>query len=153
MDEVEFAKFPDEFNVAKHLDLGNGTLLLLLRSERVVMFVIDWRRDKNGKESEGRALSTRPSSGLSLQLTFNISGAVLKFILKFGNQQSSEGLQEGTQSQRQLVEAADESLVSFYVAVQIKGVDGFTYCALLLGCLDLGWRAIKVWCVLCQAQT
>lgn len=42
MDEVEFAKFPDEFNVAKHLDLGNGTLLLLLRSKRVVMFVIDW---------------------------------------------------------------------------------------------------------------
>lgn len=41
MDEVEFAKFPDEFNVAKHLDLGNGTLLLLLRSKRVVMFVID----------------------------------------------------------------------------------------------------------------
>ena len=41
VDEVEFAKFPDEFNVAKHLDLGNGTLLLLLRSKRVVMFVID----------------------------------------------------------------------------------------------------------------
>lgn len=41
MDEVEFAKFPDEFNVAKHLDLGNGTLLLLFRSKRVVMLVID----------------------------------------------------------------------------------------------------------------
>lgn len=41
MDEVEFAQFPDEFNVAKHLDLGDGTLLLLLRSKRVVMFVID----------------------------------------------------------------------------------------------------------------
>ena len=42
MDEVEFAKFPDEFNVAKHLDLGDGTLLLLLRCERVVMFVVHW---------------------------------------------------------------------------------------------------------------
>lgn len=41
VNEVEFAKFPDEFNVAKHLDLGNGPLLLLFRSERVVMFVID----------------------------------------------------------------------------------------------------------------
>lgn len=41
MNEVEFAKFPDEFNVTKHLDLGNGTLLLLFRSKRVVMFVID----------------------------------------------------------------------------------------------------------------
>lgn len=41
VDEVKFAKFPDEFNVAKHLDLGNGTLLLLFRSKRVVMFVID----------------------------------------------------------------------------------------------------------------
>lgn len=44
VDEVKFAKFPDEFNVAKHLDLGNGTLLLLLRSKRVVVFVIDWHR-------------------------------------------------------------------------------------------------------------
>lgn len=41
VNEVEFAKFPDEFNVAKHLDLGDGPLLLLFRSERVVMFVID----------------------------------------------------------------------------------------------------------------
>ena len=47
VDEVEFAKFPDEFNVAKHLDLGNGTLLLLLRSKRVVMFVIDWSAKRN----------------------------------------------------------------------------------------------------------
>ena len=41
MDEVEFAKFTNEFDVAQHLDLGNGTLLLFLRSKRVVMFVID----------------------------------------------------------------------------------------------------------------
>lgn len=41
VNEVKFAEFPDEFNVAKHLDLGDGTLLLLLRSKRVVMFVID----------------------------------------------------------------------------------------------------------------
>lgn len=54
MDEVEFAKFPDEFNVAKHLDLGNGTLLLLLRSKRVVMFVIDWgEKIIRGKQQKG----------------------------------------------------------------------------------------------------
>lgn len=41
MNEVEFAKFPDEFNVAKHLDLGDGPLLLLFRSKRVVVFVVD----------------------------------------------------------------------------------------------------------------
>lgn len=46
VNEVEFAKFPNEFNVAKHLDLGDGTLLLLLRSKRVVMFVIDWNEHK-----------------------------------------------------------------------------------------------------------
>lgn len=46
VNEIEFAKFPDEFNVAKHLDLGDGTLLLLLRSKRVVMFVIDWNEHK-----------------------------------------------------------------------------------------------------------
>lgn len=50
MDEVEFAKFPDEFNVAKHLDLGDGALLLLLRSERVVMFVIDWKEEQVSKQ-------------------------------------------------------------------------------------------------------
>lgn len=59
VDEVEFAKFPDEFNVAKHLDLGNGPLLLLFRSKRVVMFVIDCRadvssvsRDKNSPQQD-----------------------------------------------------------------------------------------------------
>lgn len=41
MDEVEFAKLPDEFDVAKHLDLCNRTLLLLLCREFVVMFVKD----------------------------------------------------------------------------------------------------------------
>ena len=41
MDEVEFAKFSDEFNVAEHLDLGNGSLLLFLRGERVVLFFVD----------------------------------------------------------------------------------------------------------------
>lgn len=46
VNEVEFAKFSDEFNVAKHLDLGDGTLLLLLRSKRVVMFVIDCEEQK-----------------------------------------------------------------------------------------------------------
>lgn len=46
VNEVKFAKFPDEFNVAKHLDLGDGTLLLLLRSKRVVMLVIDCEGQK-----------------------------------------------------------------------------------------------------------
>lgn len=96
MDEVEFAKFPDEFNVAKHLDLGNGPLLLLFRSERVVMFVIDCRADVSSVSvdvSRRDGLTPAPA-GLRPpeKLTFNISGAVFKFILKFGNQQSSEGL-------------------------------------------------------------
>lgn len=47
MNEVKFAKFPDEFNVAKHLDLGDGALLLLFRSKRVVMFIIDYRTKMN----------------------------------------------------------------------------------------------------------
>ena len=41
MDKIKLAKFPNEFDVAQHFDLGNGTLLLLLRGKRVVMFVID----------------------------------------------------------------------------------------------------------------
>ena len=46
MDEVEFAKFTDEFDVAKHLDLCNSTLLLLVRGEWAVIFVEDYRKNK-----------------------------------------------------------------------------------------------------------
>lgn len=103
MDEVKFAKFPDEFNVAKHLDLGNGTLLLLLRSKRVVMFVIDWgEKIIRGKQQKGYVTTPRGPLGRFTKtngLTFNISGAVLKFILKLGNQQSSEGLQKPDKTQ------------------------------------------------------
>lgn len=44
VDKIEFAKFTDEFDVSQHLDLCNSTLLLLLRSEWVVMFVKDCRQ-------------------------------------------------------------------------------------------------------------
>lgn len=30
MYEIKFAKFPNKFNVTKHLELGNGTLLFFL---------------------------------------------------------------------------------------------------------------------------
>lgn len=43
VDKAEFAKFPDKFDVAQHLDLCNGALLLFLGSEWVVMFVKDYR--------------------------------------------------------------------------------------------------------------
>ena len=52
MDKVKFAKFANEFDVAQHLDLGNGTLLLFLRGKRVVMFVIDWMREMKGKKKK-----------------------------------------------------------------------------------------------------
>lgn len=93
MNEVEFAKFPDEFNVAKHLDLGDGPLLLLLRSERVVVFVVDWRTNVSSV-SGASVRNPLPGPKEPQNLTFNISGAVLKFILKFGDQQSSEGLKD-----------------------------------------------------------
>lgn len=47
MDEVEFAKFTNEFDVAKHLDLCNSTLLLLVRGEWAVIFVEDYRTKRN----------------------------------------------------------------------------------------------------------
>lgn len=46
MDEVKFSEFSDEFDIAKHLNLGNGTLLLLLRGERAVIFIIDLKKLK-----------------------------------------------------------------------------------------------------------
>lgn len=46
MDEIEFAKFTDKFDVSQHLELRNRTLLLLLRGEWVVMFVKDYRKKK-----------------------------------------------------------------------------------------------------------
>lgn len=41
MNEIELAKLSNEFDVAQHFDLGDGTLLLLLSSEWVVIFIID----------------------------------------------------------------------------------------------------------------
>jgi len=41
VDEVQLAQFTDEFDVAEHLELGDGALLLLLRGQRGVIFVID----------------------------------------------------------------------------------------------------------------
>lgn len=45
VDKVEFAKFADEFDVAQHLDLCDGALLLLLRGEWAVAFVKDYRKE------------------------------------------------------------------------------------------------------------
>lgn len=55
MNKVKLAKFSNEFDVPQHLDLGNGSLFLLLREEGTIMLIID----------------------------INISGSVFKFILKF----------------------------------------------------------------------
>lgn len=46
VDKVEFAKFPDEFDVAQHLELCNRALLLLLRGEWAVLFFVDYRGKK-----------------------------------------------------------------------------------------------------------
>lgn len=43
MDKVKFAKFTNKFDVAQHLDLCNGTLLLLFRGERAIVFIKDYR--------------------------------------------------------------------------------------------------------------
>lgn len=42
VDEVEFPKLPNEFDVAQHLDLRNSTLLLLLRGELAIMLFKDY---------------------------------------------------------------------------------------------------------------
>lgn len=54
MDEVEFAQFTDEFDVAQHLDLCNCTLFLLLRGEWAVMFVEVYSglKKKEGKKKK-----------------------------------------------------------------------------------------------------
>lgn len=77
MNEVEFAKFPDEFNVAKHLDLGNGPLLLLLRSKRVVVFVIDCRADVSSVSSRDKD-SPRQDEGSPQNL-------LSTFLVRFSN--------------------------------------------------------------------
>lgn len=41
VNEIEFAKLSNEFDVAQHFDLGDGTLLLLLRGEWAVIFIKD----------------------------------------------------------------------------------------------------------------
>lgn len=59
MDKVEFAKFPNEFDVAQHLDLCNSTLLLLLRGEWVVIFLKDYRRRKKQSKIKNKETLTR----------------------------------------------------------------------------------------------
>lgn len=41
VDKIELAKFPDEFDVAQHLDLCNSTLLLLIRGQWAILFLKD----------------------------------------------------------------------------------------------------------------
>lgn len=41
VDKTELSKFPDEFDVAQHLDLCNSTLLLLIRGEWAIVFLKD----------------------------------------------------------------------------------------------------------------
>lgn len=41
MNEIELAKLPNELDVAQHLDLSDGTLLLLFRGKRAITFVIN----------------------------------------------------------------------------------------------------------------
>lgn len=81
MDEVEFAKFPDEFDVTQHLELCHRPLLLLLRGEGVVMFVKDYK-EINKKFKHLMQYSDR-LNGKTISLTVNILGTVLKLILKF----------------------------------------------------------------------
>lgn len=71
-------------------------------------------------------VNERPAS--ICKLTFNISGAVLKFILKFGNQQSPEGLKD-----KETPAASQQCRQQ--TAAPFPPAD--THCALLLGCLDL----------------
>lgn len=47
VDEVEFPKLSNEFDVAQHLDLRNSTLLLLLRGELAIMLFKDYTELKN----------------------------------------------------------------------------------------------------------
>lgn len=46
MNKIKLAKFSNEFDVPQHLDLGNGSLFLLLREEGTIMLIIDWKRKK-----------------------------------------------------------------------------------------------------------
>jgi hypothetical protein len=40
MDEIKFAKLPNEFDVSQHFDLGNCALLFLLGCERAILFIV-----------------------------------------------------------------------------------------------------------------
>lgn len=81
MNKVKLAKFSNEFDVPQHLDLGNGSLFLLLREEGTIMLIIDWKTRspvKHGCQNRNEFCIKLVS-----KLTINISGSVFKFILKF----------------------------------------------------------------------
>lgn len=94
MDEAEFAELPDKLDVAQHFDLCNSTLLLFLRGERAVLFVKHYTDETFiSITNTGRIL--QPVTHIKHNsLTFNISGTVLKLILKLGNKKSSESLKK-----------------------------------------------------------
>lgn len=61
MDEIEFAKFPNEFDVTQHLELCHRPLLLLLRSEWVVMFVKDYKQINKQQFNHLLSVPTTPT--------------------------------------------------------------------------------------------
>lgn len=83
MNKIKLAKFSNEFDVPQHLDLGNGSLFLLLREEGTIMLIIDWKTKKPVLHGCGKKKTNRFCIEVVLKLTINISGSVFKFILKF----------------------------------------------------------------------
>lgn len=47
MNKIKLAKFSNEFDVPQHLNLGNGSLFLLLREKGTIMLIIDWKTKRN----------------------------------------------------------------------------------------------------------
>lgn len=63
VDKVEFAKFPNEFDVAQHLDLCNSTLLLLVRGEGAVISLKDYREEEK-VEGRKKKIQCRPTKNM-----------------------------------------------------------------------------------------
>lgn len=85
MNKVKLAKLADKFDVSQHLNLSNGSLFLFLREERTVPLVIYCEKQSHIITlcSRLKHVNNEPQITFPKALTLNISGSVLKFILKF----------------------------------------------------------------------
>lgn len=148
MNKVKLAKFSNEFDVPQHLDLGNGSLFLLLREEGTIMLIIDWKTRSPVKHG----CQNRKEMNSVLNWFQNLLST---FLVLFSNSSWSLDIRRRLnvykKKKTKLVQLQQTTL---HVTKNLPfHRHRNTHCALLLSWMTLCRWAIKVGCIFCQSQT